>query len=314
MRQKAISAVIPTHNRRPILLLAIESALRQTREPLEVIVVADGCTDDTVEAVRALGDERVVVLDLPKGPGLGWVNRNQALERARGDVISYLSDDDLWLPDHLARVGELFDADVSEVVQANACVVHPDGRLEMTGADWRVPEYRRRFLESIETRTPSSAVSHLRGVAERAGGWRTVERWGDSDLWKRMLRTGVTTAALMEPTVLFFQAARGEREERIRQVEEYAEILRDPIRLARLRAEMSRVALRFEADTRHELYERNDQHAALHEEFGAALEERDRLREREAWLRQVEGSRWWRLGQRLEPLRRAARAAVPRRR
>jgi hypothetical protein len=117
----------------------------------------------------------------------------------------------------------------------------------------------------------------------------------------------------MEPTVLFFQAARGEREERFRQVEEYAQILRDPIRLARLRSEISRVALRFEADTRHELYERNDQHAALHEQFGAALEERDRLLEQEAWLRQVEGSRWWRLGQRLEPLRRAARAVRPRR-
>ena len=109
------------------MLLAIESALRQTREALEVIVVADGCTDDTVEAVGALDDERVVLLDLPKAPGFGWENRNEALRLARGDVIAYLSDDDLWLPDHLERVGELFDAEVADLVQANACVIHPDG-------------------------------------------------------------------------------------------------------------------------------------------------------------------------------------------
>jgi hypothetical protein len=240
-------------------------------------------------------------------------------------------------------VGELFDAEVSEVVQANACIVHADGGLELMGLDWRVPEYRRRFLEGIEHRTPSSAISHVRGVAERAGGWRTVESHGDRDLWVRMLQSGASTAALMEPTVLFLQAWRGVMAEREQQAREYAELIRDPARLARLRAEMSRVALRFEADTRHELYERNDQHAELHERFGdlherhgrdvaalqaelrslgerqAALEaeleqlraERERLVERDVMLGWVEQSRWWRLGKRLEPLRRAVRAVRP---
>jgi glycosyltransferase involved in cell wall biosynthesis len=343
MSRKQISVVIPTHNRRPLVMLAIESALRQEREPLEVIVVADGCTDDTADSIRALGDERVVLLDMAKAPGHGWENRNEALRRARGDVIAYLSDDDMWLPDHLSRVGELFDEEVSEVVQANACIVHADGRLELMGLDWRVPEYRRRFLQGEEHRTPSSAISHVRGVAERAGGWQTVESHGDRDLWVRMLRSDASTVALMEPTVLFFQAWRGVMAEREQQAREYAELIRDPARLARLRAEMSRVGLRFEADTRHELYERNDQHAELHERFGtlherhgrdvealraeldavgdrqAALEaeltalraERDRLAERDLALGWVEQSRWWRLGQRLEPLRRVARALRP---
>ena len=321
--RKSISVVIPTHNRRAHVLLAIESALRQTREPLEVIVVADGCTDDTVEAVGALDDERVVLLDLPKAPGFGWENRNEALGRARGEVIAYLSDDDLWLPDHLQRIGELFDAEVADVVQANACVIHPDGSLELSGLDWRVPEYRRRFLAVEENRTPSSAVSHVRGAAEAAGGWRTVTIDGDVDLWRRIVRSGASTVAMMEPTVLFFGARRGTPEERAQQARDYMEKLRDPLELARLRAEISRVALQFEADTRHDLYERNDQHAALHERFGAALgelerlRERDgaerseleRLRERDATLTRVENGGWWRLRQRLEPLRRLADAA-----
>jgi glycosyltransferase involved in cell wall biosynthesis len=307
--RKSISAVIPTHNRRAHLLLAIESSLRQTREPLEVIVVADGCMDDTAEAVGALGDERIVLLDLPKAPGLGWENRNEALRRARGDAVAYLSDDDLWLPDHLERVGELLDAGVADVVQANACVVHPDGRLELSGTDWRVPEYRRRFLAGEEIRTPSSAIAHIRGVAEAAGGWRTVERLGDRDLWVRMLESGASTVATMEPTVLFFGARRGAPQEREQQARDYMAKLRDPLDLARLRAEISRVGLRFEADTRHALYERNDQHAALHERYGAALAELERLRERDATLTRVENGGWWRLRQRLEPLRRVADAA-----
>jgi glycosyltransferase involved in cell wall biosynthesis len=317
--RKSISAVIPTHNRRAHVLLAIESALRQTREPLEVIVVADGCTDGSVEAISALDDERIVLLDLPKAPGFGWENRNEALRRARGDVIVYLSDDDLWLPDHLQRVGELFDAELAELVQANACVIHPGGELELSGLDWRVPAYRRRFLSNEENRTPSSAIFHVRGAAEAAGGWRTVKIDGDADLWRRIVRSGARTAATMEPTVLFFGARRGRPEEREQQAGDYMAKLRDPLELAPLRVEISRVGLQFEADTRHELYERNDQHAALHERFGAALAalerlrerhtELERLRERDATLTRVENGGWWRLRQRLEPLKRLADAA-----
>lgn len=321
--RRSISVVIPTHNRRAHVLLAIESALAQTRAALEVIVVADGCTDDTAQAISALDDERIVLLDLPKAPGFGWENRNEALRLARGDVIAYLSDDDLWMPDHLQRVGELFDAEVADLVQANACVIHPDGRLELSALDWRVPVYRQRFLSNEENRTPSSAISHVRGTAEAAGGWRTVKVDGDADLWRRIVESGATTVATMEATVLFFGARRGTPEERARQAGDYMAKLRDPVELARLRAEISRVALQFEADTRHELFERNDEHAAVNERFGEALAELERLREREreryvelerlrerdVTLTRVENGGWWRLRQRLEPLRRAADAA-----
>src|SRR6266542_4746043 len=106
----SFTVVVPTHNRRETALLAVDSALAQTRPPVQVIVVADGCTDGTVAAVRELGDSRIDVLDLPKGPDYGYDHRNRALECARGDVVAWLGDDDLYLPDHLERVGQLFDS------------------------------------------------------------------------------------------------------------------------------------------------------------------------------------------------------------
>ena len=105
---------IPTHNRRETVLLALASALEQTRPPKRVIVVADGCTDGTQEAVRALGDDRVEVLDRPKGFGAGYAHRNEVLERAGEGIVAWLADDDLWLPDHLERAGELFDAGAAD--------------------------------------------------------------------------------------------------------------------------------------------------------------------------------------------------------
>jgi cellulose synthase/poly-beta-1,6-N-acetylglucosamine synthase-like glycosyltransferase len=61
----SITVAIPTHNRRDTLLLAVQSALAQTREPAQVIVVADGCTDGTAEGVRALDDPRIELLANP---------------------------------------------------------------------------------------------------------------------------------------------------------------------------------------------------------------------------------------------------------
>jgi glycosyltransferase involved in cell wall biosynthesis len=311
--RSAVTVLIPTHNRREHVLMAIESVRLQTRQPEEIIVVADGCTDDTVEAVRALDDERIVVLDLPKGPGNGWIHRNEALRMAKGEVVANLADDDLWMPEHLEHTVELIEAGVAELVQANSCRVFPDGGLELQGTDWRVPEYRRRYFEEIENRTPSSAVVHKPRAALDAGGWRTVKSHGDWNLWTRMMESGVRTAATMEPTALIFEAWRADAPHRERdrepQAREFLARLRDPLEVARLKAEISRVGLQFEADTRHELYRRNDQHAALHERFGAALAELERLRERDATLKRIENGGWWRLRRRLEPLKRAADAA-----
>ena len=123
----------PPTNRRETVLLALASALEQTRPPTRVFVIADGCADGTQEAVLALGDDRVEVLDRPKGLGAGYAHRNEVLELAAGGVVAWLADDDLWLPDHLERAGELFDADAAGIVNSMACLVREDGELEPFG-------------------------------------------------------------------------------------------------------------------------------------------------------------------------------------
>ena len=203
-----ITVILPTHNRRESLLRAIETVRRQTRAPLETIVVADGCTDGSVEAVRELGHEGLEVLDLPKGPGKGWGNRNEALELARGDVVAYLSDDDLWLPDHLERVGAVWDCLAPDLVQASSCLVGPDGELSVFAMDWGEGWSRQRLLAGTDSRTPMSAVSHRRALVAEAGGWSEhPDGPGDLDLWKRMILLDPHTEIVRDVTVIFMPAS-----------------------------------------------------------------------------------------------------------
>jgi GalNAc5-diNAcBac-PP-undecaprenol beta-1,3-glucosyltransferase len=77
---------------------------------LEVLIVGDGASPATAAAAAALEreDGRVRFFALPKGPRHGEVHRHAVLSRkASGEAVLYLSDDDLWLPDHAERLRAL---------------------------------------------------------------------------------------------------------------------------------------------------------------------------------------------------------------
>lgn len=228
--------------------MAVRSALQQTRSPLEVIVIADGCTDGTVEALEASGDDRVVALDMPKGPGYGYVNRNQALCRARGDVVAWLGDDDLYLPDHLERIGQLYDTLDVDLVQAATCTVDSSGNVRgRLPNDWRVPAFREMMLGEGKG-VASASVSHRRQPALDAGGWRHLPRRGDRDLWQRMLLRGARTVLSPTPTVLVLRPVHLTAAEQIAFNACFLERMEAPLEAARLQAEMTRAIHEHVAD------------------------------------------------------------------
>lgn len=100
-----VSVVIPSYNRREYLIEAIESVLRQTYAPIEIIVVDDGSTDGSAEAARAFG-ERVRVIEQPNS-GVSAA-RNAGISAAQGEFVAHLDGDDLMARDCVeARVGLL---------------------------------------------------------------------------------------------------------------------------------------------------------------------------------------------------------------
>ena len=79
---------------------AVESVLRQEGGDLEVIVVDDGSTDGTAQAIERRFCQSVKLLRMATRSGVGAA-RNAGVRHATGDLLSFLDSDDLWLPGKL---------------------------------------------------------------------------------------------------------------------------------------------------------------------------------------------------------------------
>ena len=104
----SISVLVSSYNYGPYVVQAVESALEQTRPPLEVIVVDDGSSDDSVARLRErFGDDaRVRVVEQANAGQLSaWIT---GFALSRGDCIALLDSDDLWEPGYLATMAHVF--------------------------------------------------------------------------------------------------------------------------------------------------------------------------------------------------------------
>jgi len=141
-----VSVVIPTYNRKAVLLESIASVREQTFGDLEILVCDDGSSDGSREAVHAVAaaDSRVrwIAGEHCGAPGLV---RNRGIRAATGEWIAFQDSDDLWIPEKLEKqMAVLRRAPDAQFIYAHAAAILPDGsRLRMT--PFRIPRQGRIF-------------------------------------------------------------------------------------------------------------------------------------------------------------------------
>jgi glycosyltransferase involved in cell wall biosynthesis len=108
MATPLVSAVVPVYNGARYLRQALDSALAQTYQPLQVVVVDDGSTDASPDIIASYGARVLSIRQANAGVAQA---RNTGLRAACGELIAFLDQDDWWLPEKVARQVERFQAD-----------------------------------------------------------------------------------------------------------------------------------------------------------------------------------------------------------
>ncbi|HLX33452.1 MAG TPA: glycosyltransferase family A protein [Gaiellaceae bacterium] len=192
-----VSVVIPTYNWSSVLRFAVASALAQTYPRLEVVVVGDGCTDDSEKVVASFDDERVRWHNLPENSGSQSTPNNAGIELARGEWIAYLGHDDVWLPSHLSLL-------MAAVLDAKADIGY--AVTELIGP----PGSGYRSLSGIrgeELGPRPSALVHRTTLVDEIGPWhdyRTINRPPDEEFVDRAHEHGMRFATSRALTVIKF--------------------------------------------------------------------------------------------------------------
>jgi glycosyltransferase involved in cell wall biosynthesis len=193
--RKLVSCIIPVYNRSGMLRECVDSVLRQTYRPIEVILCDDGSTDDTADVARELvakhPDEVRYFHQENAGPGAA---RNLGFAHCRGEFLQYLDSDDLIDP----RKFELQVAALDANPMADVCYC-----ITLRGTASSEMTYWAKTAEKIEQIFPAflpkrgwATLTPLwrRSMCERVGPWKPLRVMED---WEHDLRAGILGARIV---------------------------------------------------------------------------------------------------------------------
>ena len=211
-QQKLVKATIilpTTIDRGPLLRFSVGSVLQQTESSWELFIVGDGAHDETkrIACELAASDERIFFFDYEKHPRRGEEYRHELLKKANGEIVCYLCDRDLFLPNHLETMYALLqEADFGHTL---IIMPSPTGRFYFLGSmDVGNKEHRNGVIAG-EIGIPLSIAGHRLDAYQRLRyGWRTTPKNEPTDryMWQQFLvQREIRAGATLIPTVIYLR-------------------------------------------------------------------------------------------------------------
>ena len=185
----AVTALVPTYNRKSLLSRALASVLAQRDVDVQVLVVDDGSEDGTAEMLRSRVDGRVQLIPLEHSGNPGFV-RNVGLERVSTPWVAFLDDDDLWAPSKLRLQLEATAAITGAAWSAVGAIAFASPRPRISGA-YPAPGTGDELLHELLATNcvpggGSGVLASTELVRDLGGFSCDIPRSEDWDMWIRL--------------------------------------------------------------------------------------------------------------------------------
>lgn len=184
--QPKISIIMPTYNRSDYICEAIESALGQTYDNIELIVIDDGSTDGTRKQLEKYSSDRRFKYMRQENQGQS-IARNKGLKMAEGEFIAFLDSDNIWLPGKLERQVEIMNKNQSfDIFYGDGILIDEKGaevsRENMSRYSGNITRHliKDNCVSMNTTLTRKKCFDELGGMSEE------VRAGDDYELWLRL--------------------------------------------------------------------------------------------------------------------------------
>lgn len=154
-----ISVIITVFNLEKYVAQAIGSVLQQTRTADEIIVVDDGSADGSVKVIQSFGD-KVKLIRMERNSGV-LMSFLTGLNASSGEILSFLDGDDIWMPQKLQKVEQVFSTHNDAMI-----VTHLHEWIDKEGKCSHVVDGTHRNLERIKLKATNT--SELDGLLKNS--------------------------------------------------------------------------------------------------------------------------------------------------
>lgn len=187
-----VSVVVPSYNHAPFVAATLQSIIKQTFRPLELLVIDDGSTDESTAIIERTLNDCPFPCELVARDNRGLcATLNEGFERTSGKYFAYLGSDDLWMPEFLnARVQLLESRADAVLAYGHAYYVDNENRIIDSTAEWAHyvdGDVREMLLQTTAPMSPT--VVYSRAALERQR-WNETSALEDYDLYLRLSAEG----------------------------------------------------------------------------------------------------------------------------
>lgn len=207
-KSELISVVISTHGRSDKIERAIRSVIAQTYSNLEIIVVDDNADNPvermkTEDIVRKYDKVRLIKNKNNLGGGL---SRNVGIEAANGKLISFLDDDDQYLPDRVKKLYSLYSKHTNENIGLAYCSCSVINNKDVVIGEYvHVLDGKPFYEQMMGCVAGTSMWLASKEALERIGGFDDVPSKQDSTVILKMLIAGYNIFGTTEKLVLYLE-------------------------------------------------------------------------------------------------------------
>ena len=193
-----VSVIIPMYNSSKYILECLNSVLKQTYKNLEIIIIDDKSTDNSVDIVKKINDERIVLIEQDKNVGAAST-RNEGIKKATGDFICFLDSDDYWKFDKIEKQIDYIKKNDYVFIYSNYNFIK-DGKTHAT----KVPESLT-YNEAIKNTTifTSTVMFNMKYLKKEDIFMPNYKIGEDTATWWKVLKKGIIAYGMNEALAFY---------------------------------------------------------------------------------------------------------------